>query len=84
MVRDKLDKRQYSGLKGRSTTHALTEITHHWHKALDNNETVRAAFIDDAKAFDHSTLQSSMPQETWLRPLIFVLFSDDLYLIYYI
>jgi len=52
-VRDKLDKRQYVALKGRSTTHALTDIIHHWHQALDNNGTVRAVFIDYAKAFDH-------------------------------
>jgi len=52
-VRDKLDKRQYGALKGRSTTHALIDIIHHWHQALDNNGTVRAVFIDYAKAFDH-------------------------------
>jgi len=58
-VRDKFDKRQYGALKGRSTTHALTDIIHHWHQALDNNGTVRAVFIDYAKAFnhvDHSTV----------------------------
>ena len=120
-VRDKLDKRQYGALKGRSTTHALMDIIHHWHQALDNNETVRAVFIDYAKAFDHvdhSTvirklydfgvdsvlirwvcsflvqrfqrvkltdcfskwlpLKGSMPQGTWLGPLIFVLLIDDL------
>jgi hypothetical protein len=121
IVRDKLDKRQYGALKGRSTTHALIDIIHHWHQALENNETVRAVFIDYAKAFDHvdhSTiirklynfgvdnvlirwvcsflaqrvqrvklidcfsewlpLKGSMPQGTWLGPLIFVLLIDDL------
>ena len=29
------------------------DILHHWHEALDKDCTVRAAFIDYAKAFDH-------------------------------
>ena len=53
IIRDKLDKRQYGALKGRSTTHALIDVLHHWHHALDNNETVRAIFVDYTKAFDH-------------------------------
>ena len=99
----------------------MIDLLHHWHHALDNNETVRAIFIDYAKAFDHvdhSTvvrklydfgvhnvlirwvcsfltqrvqrvklsdcfsewllLKGSMPQGTWLGPLIFVLLIDDL------
>ena len=52
-VREKLDKQQYVAVKGRSTTHALVDILHHWHQALDNNESVRVIFIDYAKAFDH-------------------------------
>ena len=108
-------KGNYGALKGRSTTHALMDIIHHWHQALDNNETVRAVFIYYAKAFDHVghtvirklydfgvdnvlirwvcsflaqrfqrvklsdcfskwlPLKGSMPQGTWLGPLIFVL-----------
>lgn len=49
----KLDTRQYGILKGRSTTHELVDLLHHWHDALDNNASVRAVFIDYAKAFDH-------------------------------
>jgi len=49
----KLDGRQYGALKGRSTTHKLVDILHHWHQALENNCAVRAVFIDYAKAFDH-------------------------------
>ena len=26
---------------------------HHWHKAIDEGQSVRAVFIDFAKAFDH-------------------------------
>ena len=39
-------------LKGRSTTHALIDVFHHWNEALDNGKSVRALFVD-AKAFDH-------------------------------
>lgn len=52
-IRGKLDKRQYGCLKGRSTTHELVDILHHWHQALDKEQSVRAVFIDYAKAFDH-------------------------------
>ena len=48
-----LDRRQYGGIKGRSTTHALVDMLHHWHQALDDNKNVRVLFIDYAKAFDH-------------------------------
>jgi hypothetical protein len=121
IIRDKLDERQYGALKGKSTTHALIDILHHWHQAVDNNETVRAIFIDYAKAFDHVdhstvvrklyhfgvhdvlirwvcsfltqrvqrvklsdsfsqwlTLKGSMPQGTWLGPLIFIMLINDL------
>jgi hypothetical protein len=40
-------------LKGRSTTHELVDVLHHWHQALDRHQSVRAVFIDYAKAFDH-------------------------------
>ena len=49
----KLDSRQYDALRGRSTTHELIDILHHWREALDKDCTVRAVFIDYAKAFDH-------------------------------
>jgi hypothetical protein len=48
-----LDKRQYGGIKGRSTTHALGDMLHHWHQALNENKNVRVLFIDYAKAFNH-------------------------------
>jgi len=50
---DKLDSKQFGALRGRSTTHALTAITHMWHQALDNCMSVRALFVDYSKAFDH-------------------------------
>ena len=49
----KLDPRQYGALKGRSTTHELVDILHHWHLALDKFSSIRVVFIDFAKAFDH-------------------------------
>jgi len=41
-------------LKGRSTTHALVAMLHHWHKAVDEGQSVRNLFIDCVKAFDHA------------------------------
>ena len=37
----------------RSTTLALVDLLHHWSKALDERKSVRALFVDYAKAFDH-------------------------------
>ena len=52
-IDDRLDNRQYGARKGRSTTHALVDMMHHWHSAIDNRQSVRTVFIDYAKAFDH-------------------------------
>ena len=52
-IEDKFDRHQYGALKGRSTTHALVDIMHHWHKAVDEGKSVRVVFVDFAKAFDH-------------------------------
>jgi len=52
-VCSKFDPKQFGGLKGRSTTHALIDILHQWHSALDGGNSVRVLFIDYAKAFDH-------------------------------
>jgi hypothetical protein len=48
-----IDCKQYGGVRGRSTTHELVDILHHWHQALDNSSSVRVVFLDYAKAFDH-------------------------------
>jgi len=48
-----LDDHQFGALKGRSTTHALVDMVHHWHKALDEGHSVRVLCVDYAKAFDH-------------------------------
>ena len=43
-VRGKRDNQQYGSLKGRSTTHALRDIVHHWSNALDDGKSVRSVF----------------------------------------
>jgi len=53
----KLDRRQYGAIKGKSTTHELVDIIHHWHQALDKNESVRTIFIDYARALITWTTQ---------------------------
>jgi Reverse transcriptase (RNA-dependent DNA polymerase) len=50
---DKLDSKQFGALRGRSTTHALTAITHMWHQALDDRASARSLFVDCSKTFDH-------------------------------
>jgi len=50
-IQDKLDVHQYGALKGRSTTHALVDMMHHWYKAVVDGQSVRAVFID----FVHDT-----------------------------
>jgi len=52
-IQDKLDVRQYGTLKGRSTTHALVDMTHHWYKAVNDGQSIRAVFVGFAKAFEH-------------------------------
>ena len=52
-VTNKLDAKQFGALRGRSTTHALVDITHMWHQASDSRNSIRALFVDYSKAFDH-------------------------------
>lgn len=52
-ISSKFDTRQYGALKGRSTLHALIDVTHMCHQALDNCQSVRCLFVDFRKAFDH-------------------------------
>jgi len=44
---------QYAGLRQCSTTHALVDMLHHWHAAIDKSQSVHSVFIDFAKAFNH-------------------------------
>jgi len=53
-IADKFDIKHFGALRGRSTTHALIDILRMWHEALDKRQSVRAVFVDYAKAFDHA------------------------------
>ena len=46
------DTNQYGALKQRSISHALVSVLHHWSTALDSDNSMRALFVDYAKAFD--------------------------------
>ena len=48
----KLDSSQFGAIRGRSTTHALVDMLHIWHKALDQSQLARVMFVDFPKAFD--------------------------------
>ena len=37
-VGSQLDDRQYGALKNRSTTHALIDMLHQWHSAVDRGQ----------------------------------------------
>jgi hypothetical protein len=52
-IAPKFDERQFLARKGRSTTHALIDITHKVHQAIDDQNSARCLFIDFTKAFDH-------------------------------
>ena len=52
-VGSSLDDRQYGAFRQRSTTHALVDMLHQWHAAVDKSQSVRTVFVDFAKAFDH-------------------------------
>ena len=60
---NKFDCRQFGALRGRSTTHALIDILHTLHQALDNNQSARVLFVDYCKALDrvdHATVLRKM------------------------
>ena len=52
-IENRLNSRQYGGLRCRSTTHALEDSLHHWHNAVYHGQSVRFVFTDYAKALDH-------------------------------
>ena len=59
IVKDKLKKNQFGGIKNSSTSHALTKILHDWHTTIHNHHAVCVLFLDYKKAFDlvdHSIL----------------------------
>jgi ribonuclease P/MRP protein subunit RPP40 len=61
----KFDSRQYGALKGRSALHALIDVTHLCHQALDNCQSVSCLLVDFRKAFDrvdHTTVLRKMSE----------------------
>ena len=46
----KLDSKQFGAIRGRSTTHALVDMLHIWHKAIDQSQLARVMFVDFSKA----------------------------------
>ena len=121
IIVDKLDVRQYGGMKGLSTTHALVDMVHNWLVAADKRMASHVVRLDYRKAFDHVDhtvlvnkckmyglpgfiirwigyflsdrsqrvrlgqelsdwvhLKGSIPQGTWLGPLLFVILINDL------
>ena len=52
-ISSKFEDKQFGGLKGRSTTHAIANILHKCHQSVDKNMPVRSLFIDYSKAFEH-------------------------------
>ena len=50
---DQTDPQQYGAVSGSSTVHALVEMVHKWHHALDSpGRIVRILLLDFSKAFD--------------------------------
>jgi hypothetical protein len=63
IIVEKFDSRQFGAFGGRSTKHALVAVTRMWHKALEKRNSIRALFVDNAKAsdhVDHSTVLAKM------------------------
>ena len=48
LIDKQLDDHQFGAPKGRSTTHALVDLLHHWHRTLNEGHSVRALFLDYA------------------------------------
>jgi len=60
-IEDKLDTRQYGALKGRSTTHALVDIMHHWYKAV----AMKASLSDRSSLTSPRRLITSTTTSWW-------------------
>ena len=84
IIGDKLDLRQYGGMKGNSITHYLIELLNFILFNQDNSEptSVLACFVDFAKAFnrqDHSILVtklSDMGVPPWLLKIVISFLTD--------
>ena len=64
---EKISDSQYGGLMRSSTINALVNLTHKWHKSMDEMERViRIVFLDFCKAFDlidHNKLLENMKEK---------------------
>ena len=91
IIGDKLDIRQYGGMKGNSVTHYLIELINFILYNQDRSEatSVLACFVDFAKAFnrqDHSILVtklSDMGVPSWLLKLVISFLSDRTMIVRY-
>jgi len=63
-----LDDWQYGALRQHSTMHALIDMLHHWHAAVDKGQSVRTVFVDFAKAFDHFDHNILINKLRWVCP----------------
>ena len=52
LVKDKIHRNQFGGIKNSSTAHALVTMLHQWNTAIHDNKSVRVVLLDYKKAFD--------------------------------
>jgi hypothetical protein len=68
---DKIDPKHFEAAKSRSTTHAVFDLLHSWHAALDQGKSVRVVFIDYSEPLTVSITPPSckLLNHLWLNQL---------------